>query len=33
MSITIGAPLDANGNLEVNLPLIASQAGNVAIHR
>jgi hypothetical protein len=32
MSITIGAPLDANGNLEVNLPLIASQAGNVAIH-
>lgn len=31
MSITIGAPLDANGNVEVNLPLIASQAGNVAI--
>lgn len=27
MSITIGAPLDANGNVEINMPMTASQAG------
>lgn len=31
MAINIGAPLDSNGNIRVNLPTTADQAGSVAI--